>query len=91
MPKCSNCGKEYTENYLLPQLFSFADDDNYQIRENILENLPELCQIVSLNTIKTKVFELLKRLSNDKISSVIVDSPYYNFINLFFNSLATFV
>ena len=55
-------GKEFTENYLLPQLTYFIDDKNESVRKEVLLGLPNICEVVSFDIINTKVYELIKKL-----------------------------
>ena len=40
-------GKEFTENYLLPQLIYFIDDKNENVKKEVLLILPNICEVVS--------------------------------------------
>ena len=62
---CEDFGEKYSENYLLPQLNFFADDKRDNIRKNVLLALPNLCEIISSESIKTTVYNIIKILSND--------------------------
>ena len=62
---CEDFGEKYSENYLLPQLNFFADDKRDNIRKNVLLALPNLCEIISSESIKTTVYNIIKKLSND--------------------------
>ena len=55
-------GKEFTENYLLPQLIYFIDDKNENVKKEVLLSLPNICEVVSFNAINTKIFEIIKKL-----------------------------
>ena len=55
-------GKEFTENYLLPQLIYFIDDKSENVKKEVLLSLPNICEIVSFEVINTKIFELIKKL-----------------------------
>ena len=57
-------GKEFTENYLLPQLIYFADDKNEKVKKEVLLALPNICEVVSYEIISTKIYELIKRVLN---------------------------
>ena len=55
-------GKEFTENYLLPQLIYFNDDKNENVKKEVLLSLPNICEVVSFEVINTKIYELIKKL-----------------------------
>ena len=55
-------GKEFTENYLLPQLIYFIDDKSENVKKEVLLSLPNICEVVSFEIINTKIFELIKKL-----------------------------
>ena len=55
-------GKEFTENYLLPQLIYFIDDKNENVKEEVILSLPNICEVVSFEMINTKIYELIKKL-----------------------------
>ena len=57
-------GRECTENYLLPQLIYFADDKNEKVKKEVLLALPNICDVVSFEVIKTKIYDLIKRVLN---------------------------
>ena len=57
-------GKEYTENYLLPQLIYFVDDKNEKVKKEVLLALPNICDVVSFKIISTKIYDLIKRILN---------------------------
>ena len=46
-------GKEFTENYLLPQLIYFIDDKNENVKKEVLLSLPNICEVVSFDAINT--------------------------------------
>ena len=55
-------GKEFTENYLLPQLIYFIDDKSENVKKEVLLSLPNICEVVSFEIINTKIYELIKKL-----------------------------
>ena len=57
-------GKEYTENYLLPQLIYFADDKKEKVKKEVLLALPNICDVVSFEVISTKIYEIIKKILN---------------------------
>ena len=57
-------GKEYTENYLLPQLIYFADDKKEKVKKEVLLALPNICDVVSFEVISTKIYEIIKKVLN---------------------------
>ena len=58
-------GKETTERYLLPQLTSFTVEKNDDIKKELLITLPIISEIVAVEFISSKVYDILKRISND--------------------------
>lgn len=58
-------GKKISENYLLPQLNFFSDDKRENIRKNVLLSLPNICEVISSEMIRTTVYNIIKKLSND--------------------------
>ena len=58
-------GKEATERYLLPQLTSFTVEKNDDIKKELLITLPIISEIVAVEFISSKVYDILKRISND--------------------------
>ena len=59
-------GKDITENYLLPQLWFFAEDENEEIKKEVLLCLPCICNILSVDFIGNKIYNLTKKLSKSK-------------------------
>ena len=57
-------GKDCTENYLLPQLIYFADDKKEKVKKEVLLALPNICDVVSFEVISTKIYDLIKKVSN---------------------------
>ena len=55
-------GKEFTENYLLPQLTYFVDDKSENVRKEVVLSLPNICDVVSFEIINSKIYELIKKL-----------------------------
>ena len=62
---CEDFGEKISENYLLPQLNFFSDDKREKIRKNVLLSLPNICEVISSEMIKTTVYNIIKKLSND--------------------------
>ena len=58
-------GKENTERYLLPQLVSFTVEKNDDIKKELLITLPIIAEIVSVEFISNKVYDILRRIGND--------------------------
>ena len=58
-------GKEITERYLLPQLTSFTVEKNDDIKKELLITLPIISEIVAVEFISSKVYDILKRIGND--------------------------
>ena len=55
-------GKDFTENYLLPQLIYFIDDKNENVKKQVILSLPNICEVISFEMINTKIYELIKKL-----------------------------
>ena len=60
-------GQDWAENYLLPQMWFFACDEEEEIKKEVLIALPNLCQELRYEMIGTKIFKLIKKLSSDKL------------------------
>ena len=58
-------GKENAERYLLPQLISFTCEKNVDIKKELLYTLPNISEIISFDFISNKIYDILRRLSND--------------------------
>ena len=58
-------GKESAERLLLPHLISFSCEKNVEIKKEILFTLPNLSELISLEYISTKIYDILKRISSD--------------------------
>ena len=63
-------GKENTERYLLPQLISFTVEKNDDIKKELLITLPIIAEMVSVEFISSKVYDILRRISNDLNSNL---------------------
>ena len=63
-------GKDNTERYLLPSLISFTVEKNDDIKKEILITLPIISELISVEFISTKVYDILRRLSNDLNSNL---------------------
>ena len=63
-------GKENTERYLLPQLISFTVEKNDDIKKELLITLPIIAEIVSVEFISSKVYDILRRIGNDLNSNL---------------------
>ena len=44
---------------------SFAGEKNNIIKKELLFTLPNICEVISLEYIYSKIFDILRRLSND--------------------------
>ena len=60
-------GQDWAENHLLPQMWFFACDEEEDVKQEVLIALPNLCQELRYEMIGTKIFKLIKKLSNDKL------------------------
>ena len=58
-------GKDNAERYLLPQLISFTCEKNEEIKKELLYTLPNISEIISFDFISNKIYDILRRLSND--------------------------
>ena len=63
-------GQDWSENYLLPQMWFFASDEEEEIKQEVLISLPNLCQELRYEMIGTKIFKLIKKLANDKKTNI---------------------
>ena len=63
-------GQDWAENYLLPQMWFFACDEEKDIRKEVLIALPNLCQELRYEMIGIKIFKLIKKLVNDKFPDI---------------------
>ena len=60
-------GNENAINYLLPQLNFFADEQEQNIKKEILKTLPNICSVLPYDIIRTKIYKLIKRLLDDPL------------------------
>ena len=60
-------GKENAINYLLPQLNFFADEQEQNIKKEILKSLPSICEVLPHDIIRTKIYKIIKRLVGDPL------------------------
>ena len=60
-------GKENAVNYLLPQLNFFSDEQEQNIKKEILKSLPSLCEVLPYDIIRTKIYKIIKRLVGDPL------------------------
>ena len=58
-------GKNNAERYLLPQLISFSCEKNDEIKKELLFTLANISEIISFDFISNKIYDILRRLSND--------------------------
>jgi len=63
-------GKENAINYLLPQLNFFADEQEQNIKKEILKSLPSICEVLPHDIIRTKIYKIIKRLVGDPLWSI---------------------
>ena len=59
-------GQDWCENYLLPQLWFFGNDEEEEIKKQVLIALPFLCSEIRYEMIGTKIYKLIKKFFNDK-------------------------
>ena len=60
-------GKENAINYLLPQLSFFADETDQSIKKELLKTLPNICEVLPFEVVRTKIFKLIKRIGGDPL------------------------
>jgi len=60
-------GKENAINYLLPQLSFFADETDQSIKKELLKTLPNICEVLPFEVVRTKIFKLIKRIGADPL------------------------
>ena len=58
---------ENAVNYLLPQLNFFADEQEQNIKKEILKTLPSICEVLPYDIIRSKIYKLIKRLTGDSL------------------------
>ena len=58
-------GKINTEKYLLPQLTSLAFESNIEIKKELLITLPIVSEIISVEYISNKIYDILRHISID--------------------------
>ena len=58
-------GKDSIEKYIMPQLISFSCEKNEDIKKELLFSLPSISEIISYEAISNKIYDILRRLSND--------------------------
>ena len=63
-------GQDWCENYLMPQLWFFGNDEEEEIRKQVLTALPFLCCEISYEMIGTKIYNLSKKIANDKSTDI---------------------
>ena len=59
-------GQDWCENYLLPQLWFFGNDEEEEIKKQVLIALPFLCSEIRYEMIGTKIYRLIKRFVIEK-------------------------
>ena len=63
-------GQDWVENYLLPQMWFFACDEEEDIKQEVLIALPNLCQEIRYELIGIKILKLMKKLTSDKSPNI---------------------
>ena len=63
-------GPDWCENYLLPQLWFFGNDEEEEIKTQILIALPYVCAEIRYEMIGTKIYKLIKKYANDKSTEI---------------------
>ena len=59
-------GQDWCENKLLPELWFFGNEEDEEIKKQVLIALPFLCSEIRYEMIGTKIYKLLKQFFNDK-------------------------
>ena len=59
-------GQDWCENILLPELWFFGNEEDEEIKKQVLIALPFLCSEIRYEMIGTKIYKLLKQFFNDK-------------------------
>jgi hypothetical protein len=54
-------GQDWCENYLLPQLWFFVNEEEEDIKKQVLIALPFVCAEIRYEMIGTKIYKLIKR------------------------------
>ena len=60
-------GKDNAINYLLPQLSFFVDEQEQNIKKEILKTLPNLCEVLPYDVVRTKIFKIIKTIAADPL------------------------
>ena len=63
-------GQDWCENYLLPQLWFFGNDEEEDIKKQVLIALPFLCAEIRYEMIGTKIYRLIKKFASDKSTEI---------------------
>ena len=63
-------GQDWCENYLLPQLWFFGNDEEEEIKKQVLIALPSLCAEIRYEMIGTKIYKLIKKFASDKFTEI---------------------
>ena len=62
---CETFGEINAEKYLIPQLSFFIDDEEEEIKKEVLISLPNLCELLTIEIIRVKIYKLIKKVHND--------------------------
>jgi HEAT repeat protein len=60
-------GQELCELYVVPQIASFADENNSKVRRAVASNFLNMCESVSENSFKTKLLPVYQKLARDSL------------------------
>ena len=63
-------GQDWCENYLLPQLWFFVNEEEEDIKKQVLIALPFVCAEIRYEMIGTKIYRLIKRFVSDKSTEI---------------------
>ena len=63
-------GRDLLEQYVVPQVASFADDHECKVRKSVAENLINICEGISPECFKKKMLPLYEKISKDSMWNV---------------------
>ena len=63
-------GRDLLEQYVVPQVASFADDHECKVRKSVAENLINICEGISSECFKKKMLPVYEKLSKDSMWNV---------------------
>jgi len=63
-------GRDLLEQYVVPQVASFADDHECKVRKSVAENFINICEGISSECFKKKMLPVYEKLSKDSMWNV---------------------